>query len=108
MPVPCAHVLAFASTHPQAILGLAPEGGDQPGGLLNWPPAGAGRFILLLAEQGFPLLPVGCFEQAGVFCRDERLRAGLGRNGRDYVRKNYRWDVILSKYERMMGKLKGK
>jgi hypothetical protein len=61
-------VLAFAHSHPQAILGLAPEGGDQSGGLLNWPPVGAGRFILLLAEQGFPLLPVGCFEEAGAFC----------------------------------------
>jgi glycosyltransferase involved in cell wall biosynthesis len=40
--------------------------------------------------------------------RDERLRAALGRNGRDYVRKNYRWDVILSKYERMFGQLRGK
>ena len=61
-------VLAFARSHPQAILGLAPEGGDQPGGLLNMPPAGAGRFVLLLAEQSFPLLPVGCFEEAGAFC----------------------------------------
>lgn len=61
-------VLAFARSHPQAILGLAPEGGDQPGGMLNWPPAGAGRFILLLAEQGFPILPVGCFEEAGALC----------------------------------------
>ncbi len=61
-------VLAFARSHPQAILGLAPEGGDQPGGLLNWPPAGAGRFILLLADLGFPLLPVGCFEEEGAFC----------------------------------------
>jgi hypothetical protein len=60
--------LAHASTHPQAVLGLAPEGGDQPGGLLNWPPAGAGRFVLLLAGQGFPILPVGCFEEAGEFC----------------------------------------
>jgi 1-acyl-sn-glycerol-3-phosphate acyltransferase len=61
-------VLAFARSHPQAILGLAPEGGDQPGGLLNMPPPGAGRFVLLLVEQGFPLLPVGCFEEAGAFC----------------------------------------
>jgi hypothetical protein len=61
-------VLAFARSHPQAIIGLAPEGGDQPGGLLNMPPAGAGRFILLLAEQGFPILPVGCFEEAGALC----------------------------------------
>ncbi len=38
---------------------------------------------------------------------DERLRAAMGRNGRDYVRRNYRWDVILSKYERMLGRIKG-
>jgi Acyltransferase len=61
-------VLAYARSHPQAILGLAPEGGDQPGGLLSMPPAGAGRFTLLLAEQGFPIVPVGCFEEAGAFC----------------------------------------
>ncbi len=39
---------------------------------------------------------------------DERLRAAMGHNGRDYVRKNYRWDVILSKYERMLGRIKGR
>jgi hypothetical protein len=61
-------VLAFARSHPQAMLGLAPEGGDQPGGLLNWPPSGAGRFILLLTDLGFPILPVGCFEDAGALC----------------------------------------
>jgi hypothetical protein len=60
--------LAYAKNHPQAILGLAPEGGDLPGGVLGWPPAGAGRFTSLLAEQGFPILPVGCFEEAGAFC----------------------------------------
>jgi glycosyltransferase involved in cell wall biosynthesis len=38
---------------------------------------------------------------------DERLRAALGRNGRDYVRKDYRWDVVLGKYERLIGKLRG-
>jgi glycosyltransferase involved in cell wall biosynthesis len=40
--------------------------------------------------------------------RDERLRAGLGRNGREYIRKHYRWDVILSKYDRMFGRIKGR
>jgi hypothetical protein len=59
--------LSFAHQHPQAILGLAPEGGDQPGGVLNWPSPGAGRFILLLAEQGFPLLPAGLYEENGEF-----------------------------------------
>ena len=38
---------------------------------------------------------------------DHRLRASLGAHGRDYVRKNYRWDVILAKYERMFAQLKG-
>ena len=38
---------------------------------------------------------------------DPSLRAGLGRQGRDYVRTHYRWDVILAKYERMFTQLKG-
>jgi len=38
--------------------------------------------------------------------RDEPLRAAMGRNGRDYVRQHYRWDVILAKYERMIGKIR--
>jgi glycosyltransferase involved in cell wall biosynthesis len=37
---------------------------------------------------------------------DHRLRAAMGRNGRQYVRQNYRWDVILGKYERMFAKLR--
>jgi glycosyltransferase involved in cell wall biosynthesis len=35
-----------------------------------------------------------------------RLRTAMGRNGRDYVRRNYRWDVILGKYDRMFARLK--
>jgi glycosyltransferase involved in cell wall biosynthesis len=34
---------------------------------------------------------------------DEGLRAQMGRNGRAYVRDNYRWDLIMGKYERMIG-----
>jgi glycosyltransferase involved in cell wall biosynthesis len=33
---------------------------------------------------------------------NERLRRGLGRNGKDYVKRNYRWDVILAKYDRLI------
>ena len=36
---------------------------------------------------------------------DPHLRESMGRNGRRYVRQNYRWDVILAKYEKMFGKL---
>ena len=38
--------------------------------------------------------------------RDARLRAALGRNGREYVRQNYRWDVVLGKYERIFAKVR--
>jgi len=37
---------------------------------------------------------------------DQRLRAAMGANGRDYIRNNYRWDVILAKYERMFTNLR--
>jgi glycosyltransferase involved in cell wall biosynthesis len=37
---------------------------------------------------------------------DGRLRATLGRNGREYVKRNYRWDVILGKYEKMFARLR--
>src|SRR5262252_9990852 len=39
---------------------------------------------------------------------DPRLRGAMGRNGRAYVRRNYRWDVIISKYERMFAKLRAR
>ena len=37
---------------------------------------------------------------------DHRLRGAMGRNGRNYVRQNYRWDVILGKYEKMFARLR--
>jgi glycosyltransferase involved in cell wall biosynthesis len=39
---------------------------------------------------------------------DHRLRAEMGTNGREYIRRNYRWDVILGKYERIFNSLKKK
>jgi glycosyltransferase involved in cell wall biosynthesis len=45
-------------------------------------------------------------ESLKLLVADHRLRAAMGRNGRDYVRRNYRWDVILAKYERMFTRLK--
>jgi glycosyltransferase involved in cell wall biosynthesis len=38
--------------------------------------------------------------------RDARLRAALGQNGRDYVRRNYRWDVVIGKYERIFASVR--
>ncbi len=37
---------------------------------------------------------------------DERMRDRMGRNGKEYVKRNYRWDVIMSKYDRLIGSLK--
>jgi glycosyltransferase involved in cell wall biosynthesis len=37
---------------------------------------------------------------------DERLRAAMGRSGREYVRRNYRWDVVLGKFDRMIAKVR--
>jgi glycosyltransferase involved in cell wall biosynthesis len=39
---------------------------------------------------------------------DDRLRALMGRNGRAYVRDHYRWDLIMAKYEKLMGAVRGK
>jgi hypothetical protein len=66
--------LEYAQRNPQALLAIAPEGGDQPGGLINWPARGAGRFLLLLAARGFGIVPAGVYEEAGEFC----LRFGPG------------------------------
>jgi glycosyltransferase involved in cell wall biosynthesis len=38
---------------------------------------------------------------------DARLCEALGENGRDYVRREYRWDVVLGKYERIFAKVRG-
>ena len=39
--------------------------------------------------------------------RDAKLRAALGQNGRAYIQRNYRWSIILSKYERLFTRLRG-
>jgi glycosyltransferase involved in cell wall biosynthesis len=46
-------------------------------------------------------------EGLSLLMADERLRTAMGRNGRDYVQANYRWDVILGKYDRLIGGLTG-
>ncbi len=38
---------------------------------------------------------------------DADLRAAMGQNGREYVRRSYRWDVVLAKYERTFAKIRG-
>jgi len=45
-------------------------------------------------------------ESAKLLLADDRLRERMGRNGREYVKRNYRWDIIMSKYDRLIGALK--
>jgi hypothetical protein len=61
-------VLEHIRTHPEAVIGLAPEGMDNLAGVLSMPSPGAGRFVSLLANVGFPIVPVGCYEDAGALC----------------------------------------
>jgi len=53
---------------PGAVIGLAPEGCDQPDGILGRPPPGSGRFIRQLAKTCHPILPVGFYEDRGGLC----------------------------------------
>ena len=46
-------------------------------------------------------------ESLKMLLKDAPLREAMGVNGRAYVEKNYGWDVIISKYERMFTRLRG-
>ena len=61
-------VLDAARREKNIIIGLAPEGGDNPTGLLAPPASGAGRFALLLAAAGLKFVPVGIYEADGALC----------------------------------------
>ncbi len=81
-------VLEFVGHAKNPIIGLAPEGGDQVGGVLTMPAPGVGRFALLLAARGAALpsrtgvltartvspskglrfVPIGAYEADGEFC----------------------------------------
>ena len=45
-------------------------------------------------------------ECLALLVRDRRLREALGRNGREYVRRQYRWDVVLARYERVFARVR--
>jgi hypothetical protein len=61
-------IMAYARKHPEALIGLAPEGGDQPGGCLHLSPPGFGKLAIALARQGMVFYPVGVYEEHGLFC----------------------------------------
>jgi 1-acyl-sn-glycerol-3-phosphate acyltransferase len=61
-------VLTFVRLHPQAIIGLAPEGSDEEQFCLKRPPPGTGRFLYILSRSGMEFLPAGFFEEGETVC----------------------------------------
>ncbi|MFO7303118.1 MAG: glycosyltransferase family 4 protein [Acidobacteriota bacterium] len=45
-------------------------------------------------------------EALSLLMRDAALREALGRNGKAYVNRHYRWETIIGKYERMFARLR--
>ena len=35
---------------------------------------------------------------------NNRLRTRLGENGRTYVRQNFRWDMVLGRFDRLVSR----
>jgi hypothetical protein len=58
-------VLRFAQQSSQPVIGMAPEGGDQPGGVLGKIPPGVGRFLYLLNPSCPNIIPVGVWKENG-------------------------------------------
>lgn len=58
-------VLSYARHSAQPVIGLVPEGGDSPGGVLSSLPPGAGRFMHLLSQFCPVMLPVGVWTDGG-------------------------------------------
>jgi len=45
-------------------------------------------------------------EALKLLMKDEDLRGAMGANGKAYVNRQYRWELILGKYERMFARLR--
>lgn len=45
-------------------------------------------------------------ECLNLLVNNARLRTAMGQLGRDYVRRNYRWDVVIGKYERTFARIR--
>lgn len=56
------------SRSPDAVIALAPEGRDHPGGILGTFPPGVGRFIEKLAVHCQPIVSIGVYENEQSLC----------------------------------------
>jgi glycosyltransferase involved in cell wall biosynthesis len=39
---------------------------------------------------------------------NNRLREKMGENGRQYVRQHHRWDAVIARFERLVGRIRGR
>jgi len=60
--------LKYTRQAPAPVVGLAPEGRDQPGGCLGDPPSGVGRFIEKLIGHCQRIVPIGVYEDEQYLC----------------------------------------
>ncbi len=58
-------VLRYAKLTSNPVIGLVPEGGDHPGGVLGSLPPGVGRFMQLLSQPCQNVIPVGVWTAEG-------------------------------------------
>ncbi len=58
-------VLRYAGRTPHPVIGLTPEGGDMPGGVLGSLPPGVGKFIYLLTRDCPKIIPIGVWKEDG-------------------------------------------
>jgi glycosyltransferase involved in cell wall biosynthesis len=45
-------------------------------------------------------------EMLRLMARDSGLRDRLGESGRQYVEQHYRWDAVLTRFERLLGRVR--
>jgi hypothetical protein len=82
-------VLKYANRSPLAVIGMAPEGGDQPEGVLGSLPSGVGRFMHLISQSCPNVVPVGVWKENGCinlrFGKPYQLEipSGLSAHARD-------------------------
>lgn len=60
-------ILEYVKESKDPVLGLSPEGYNSPQGALTHPATGFGRFALLLSRAGMKFVPVGGYEDDGIF-----------------------------------------
>lgn len=47
-------------------------------------------------------------ESLQLMMTNTKLREQLGENGRQYIRRHYRWDVVMARFERLVMRLRGR